>query len=72
MPGFCLRKTYGNVAPAGTPRPIVRALAAVISRGMNARQTVKALAADRREVVAPATPEEFKAKFDREYAELEK
>jgi hypothetical protein len=39
---------------------------------MNAPDTVKALAVDGNEVVAPATPEEVKAKFDREYAELEK
>ena len=72
VPGFRLHNTYGYLAPAGTPRTIVRALAAVISQGMNAPETVKALAAEGSEVVAPATPEEFKAKFDREYAELEK
>jgi tripartite-type tricarboxylate transporter receptor subunit TctC len=71
VPGFQVHNTYGYLAPAGTPRPIVRALGAVISQGMNAPDTVKALAADGSEVVAPATPEEFKTKFDREYAALE-
>ena len=72
VPGFQCHNTYGYVAPAGTPRPIVRALASVISQGMNAPDTVKALAAEGSEVVAPATPEEFKAKFDSEYVALEK
>ncbi len=72
VPGFQSHNTYGYVAPAGTPRPIVRALASVISQGMNAPDTVKALAADGSDVVPPATPEEFKAKFDSEYAALEK
>jgi len=72
VPGFQVRNTYGYLAPAGTPHGIVRALAAVISQGMNTPETVKALAADGSEVVAPATPEEFKTKFNSEYATLEK
>jgi tripartite-type tricarboxylate transporter receptor subunit TctC len=72
VPGFQVHNTYGYLAPAGTPHGIVRALAAVISQGMNAPESVKALAADGSEVVPPATPEEFKAKFNREYATLEK
>ena len=72
VPGFQVHNTYGYLAPAGTPDGIVRALAEVISKGMNAPETVKALAADGSEVVAPATPEEFKDKFNREYAALEK
>jgi tripartite-type tricarboxylate transporter receptor subunit TctC len=70
--GFELHNTYGYFAPAGTPQPIVRAINAVVSRGMNAPDTVKALAADGNEVVAPITPEELKAKLDAEYAELER
>jgi tripartite-type tricarboxylate transporter receptor subunit TctC len=67
-----LRNTYGYYAPAGTPQAIVNAINAVVSRGMNGPETVKALAKDGNEVVAPVTPEEAKAKFEREYAELEK
>ena len=72
VPGFQLHNTYGYVAPAGTPQNIVRAINTVVSQGMNAPDTVQALAAAGSDVVAPATPDEFKAKFDREYAELEK
>lgn len=72
VPGFQLHNTYGYVAPAGTPQHIVRAINTVVSQGMNAPDTVKALAAEGSDVVAPATPDEFKAKFDREYAALEK
>ena len=64
--------TYGYYAPAATPRAIIRAINAVVSQGMNAPETVKALAVDGNEVVAPMTPEEVKAKFEREYAALEK
>ena len=64
--------TYGYVAPAGTPMNIVRAIAGVVSQGMNTPDTVKMIAAEGSDVVAPATPEEFRGKFEREYAELEK
>jgi len=72
VPGFELSNSYAYFAPAGTPRGIVRAINAVVIKGMNSPETLKALAADGSEVVAPATPEAFKAKFDREYRELEK
>jgi len=72
VPGFELHNTYGYYAPAGTPQAIIRAINAVVSQGMNAPETVKTLAADGNEVVAPATPEEVKAKFEREYVALEK
>ncbi len=72
VPGFELSNSYAYFAPAGTSRTIVRAINAVVSQGMNLPETLKALAAEGSEVVGPATPEEFKAKFDREYAELEK
>jgi tripartite-type tricarboxylate transporter receptor subunit TctC len=72
VPGFEMHNTYGYFAPAGTPRAIVRAINAVVTQGMNAPETVKMLATDGNEVVAALTPEEVKAKFDREYAELYK
>ena len=72
VPGFELSNSYAYFAPAGTSRTIVRAINAAVIQGMNSPETLKALAAEGSEVVAPATPEEFKAKFDRQYAELEK
>jgi tripartite-type tricarboxylate transporter receptor subunit TctC len=72
VPGFELHNTYGYYAPAATPPAIIRAINEVVSKGMNAPETVKALAIDGNEVVAPMTPEEAKAKFEREYAALEK
>ena len=72
VPGFELSNSYAYFAPAGTPRGIVRAINAVVVQGMNSPETLKSLAADGSEVVPAATPEEFKAKFDREYRELEK
>jgi len=72
LPGFELTNSYAYFAPAGTSRAIVGAINAVVTQGMNSPETLKALAADGSEVVAPATPEQFKAKFDREYTELDK
>ena len=72
VPGFELHNTYGYYAPAATPRAILRAINQVVSQGMNSPETVKALAADGQEVVPPMSLEEIKAKFEREYADLEK
>ena len=72
VPGFELHNTYGYYAPAGTPRAIVHAINAVVSEGMNAPETVKMLALDGNEVVAPTRPDDVKAKFDRDYGELDK
>ncbi len=70
--GFELHNTYSYYAPAATPRAIIRAVNAAVSEGMNASELVKSLAAEGTEVAVRATPEEFKARFDREYVELEK
>jgi tripartite-type tricarboxylate transporter receptor subunit TctC len=72
VPGFELSNSYGYYAPAGTSPAIVRAMSAVVAQAMNSPDTVKLLAADGSEPIPPATPAEFKAKFAREYVELEK
>lgn len=72
VPGFELSNSYGYYAPAGTSRDIVRAINVVVARAMNSPETVKSLAADGSEAIPPSTPEAFKAKFEKEYAELEK
>jgi tripartite-type tricarboxylate transporter receptor subunit TctC len=72
VPGFELSNSYAYFAPAGTPRGIIRAINAVVSQGMNSPETRRLLSADGSEPIPPSTPEEFKARFEREYAELEK
>jgi tripartite-type tricarboxylate transporter receptor subunit TctC len=72
VPGFELSNSYAYFAPAGTPRGIIRSINAIVSQGMNSPDTVRLLNADGSEPIAPATPEEFKARFERDYAELEK
>jgi len=72
VPGFELHNSYAYFAPDGTPRGIIRAIHSAVSEGMAAPDTVKALTADGSEIMARDSPEEFKARFDREYAELEK
>jgi len=71
VPGFELTNSYAYYAPAGTPRGVVRSINSIIVQGMNSPETMKALAADGSEVVAPMTPEEFRAKFDRQLRGLE-
>jgi tripartite-type tricarboxylate transporter receptor subunit TctC len=72
VPGFELSNSYGYYAPAGAPQVIVRAINGVVAQAMNSPETVRLLAADGSEPLPPSTPAEFKAKFAREYAELEK
>ena len=72
VPGFELSNSYGYFAPAGTPRGIIRAINAVVSQGMNSPDTARLLNADGSEPIPPSTPEEFKARFETSYAELEK
>jgi tripartite-type tricarboxylate transporter receptor subunit TctC len=72
LPGYELTNSYAFFAPAGTPRRIIGTINAVVSESMNSPDTLKVLAADGAEAAPPATPEEFRAKFQRDYAELEK
>lgn len=72
VPGFELTNSYSLFAPAGTPAAITRAISQVVGQGMNSPETVKHLAADGSEPAPPSTPEAFKAKFVKDYADLEK
>jgi tripartite-type tricarboxylate transporter receptor subunit TctC len=72
VPGFELYNSYSYYAPAGTPRGIVSAINSIIAQGMNTPEMAKYLAVDGSEAVPPATPEAFRARVDREYAEMEK
>jgi tripartite-type tricarboxylate transporter receptor subunit TctC len=70
--GFDWGNSYNLLAPAGTPPGIVRAINQVVREGVNMPDTVKALAADGSEPAPPMTPEEFRTKFNADYARLEK
>jgi tripartite-type tricarboxylate transporter receptor subunit TctC len=72
FPGFKIVNSYNLFAPAGTPRAIILAINRVVIEGMNAPQMVKKLAAEGSEPGERMTPDEFKAQFAREYAEVEK
>jgi tripartite-type tricarboxylate transporter receptor subunit TctC len=72
VPGFVLTNSYSYFAPAGTPRAIMQTISRIVGEGMNSPETTKFLAVDGSEPAPPATPEAFKAKFERDYAELEK
>ena len=50
----------------------MRAINAVVAQGVNTPETVKALAADGSEPTPPMTPEEFRLKFNTDYARLDK
>ena len=72
LPGYELTNSYGFFAPAGTPRAIIEKINATAIQVMHAPETRKVLAGDGAEAAPPATSEEFKARFARDYAELEK
>src|SRR5262249_39489280 len=72
LPGFELTNSYGFYAPAGRPAVIVKKINATMSEVMSPPETRKILAADGVEAAPPGTPGEFKARFERDYAELEK
>jgi tripartite-type tricarboxylate transporter receptor subunit TctC len=70
LPGYELTNSYGFFAPAGTPRNAIDKLNAAVIEVMHTPETRKVLAADGAEAAPPATPEEFKAKFARDYTQL--
>ena len=72
LPGFELTNSYALHAPGGTPDAIVRKINAAVIEVMNSPETRRILAPEGAEAAPPATPGEFKAKFARDYAELEK
>jgi tripartite-type tricarboxylate transporter receptor subunit TctC len=72
FPGFRIINAYNLFAPAGTPKPIINAINRVVTEGMNSPAMVQKLAAEGSEPGERMTPDEFKAQFAREYAEVEK
>ena len=70
--GFDWGNSYNLLAPAGTPAPIVRAINAVVRKGVNTPETIKALAAEGSEPAPPMSPDELRNKFNTDYARLEK
>ena len=72
LPGYELTNSYGFFAPTGTPRSIIEKINAAVIHVMHLAETRKVLAADGAEAAPAATPEEFKTKFARDYADLEK
>ena len=72
LAGYELTNSYGFFAPAGTPMPIVRKINGIVIEVMHAPETRKVLAGDGAEAAPPATPEEFRARFARDYEVLEK
>ena len=58
LPGFEVEQLYGVLAPAATPREIVRRLNAEIAQAMHAADTASRLLADGSEVLV-STPDEF-------------
>jgi len=72
LPGYELTNSYAFYGPAGIPMAIVRKVNDAVIQVMQAPETRKVLTGDGAEPAPPATHEEFKAKFLRDYAEMEK
>ena len=65
LPGYDAVLTYGIVAPAGTPRPIVEKLNKVLRDALATDEVKRRLAQEGAEPM-PTTPEEHAAVIDRE------
>ena len=72
MPGYDFGNWSGIYGPAGIPRNIVVVLNQEVSRIINSPELKNKITADGSEASAPHTPEEFKARFDRQIAEWDK
>ncbi len=72
FPGFKITNSYSLFAPAGTPRPIINAINRHVGEFMNSPQMAQKLTADGSQAAERVTPDEFKAFFAREYAEVER
>ena len=71
FPGFKITNSYGLYAPAGTPRPILNAINRYVGEFMHSPQMAQKLAAEGSEPAERMTPEQFRAAFARDYAEVE-
>ena len=71
VPGYELTNSYSLYLPAGTPQSLVKRLNAATIESMQSAETRKIVAADGGEVAPPLTPDEFRARFRRDYAEME-
>jgi tripartite-type tricarboxylate transporter receptor subunit TctC len=65
LPGYEAVLHYGIVAPAGTPRPIIDKLSAVLKAALAQDEVRERIAADGAELLS-TTPEEYAADIDRE------
>lgn len=65
LPGFDAVLTYGLVAPAGTPRPIIEKLNAALRGALSTDEVKRRLTQEGAEPL-PTTPEEHAALIDRE------
>jgi tripartite-type tricarboxylate transporter receptor subunit TctC len=65
LPGYDMPLTYGMVAPAGTPRPIIERLNAALNAALASDSVKKQLAMDGAEPL-PSTPDEYAAEIDRD------
>jgi tripartite-type tricarboxylate transporter receptor subunit TctC len=71
FPGFKITNSYGLYAPAGTPRPILNAINRYVGEFMHSPQMAQKLAAEGSEPAERMTPEQYRASFARDYAEVE-
>jgi len=71
LPGFKVTNSYGLFAPRGTPRPIILGLNRIVTEGMHAPQMVQKLLNEGSEPGERATPDQLKAQFIRDHAEIQ-
>jgi tripartite-type tricarboxylate transporter receptor subunit TctC len=72
FPGFKITNSYSLFAPAGTPRAVIDAINRQVGEFMNSPQMTQKLTAEGSQPGERMSPDEFKAAFARDYAEVEK
>jgi tripartite-type tricarboxylate transporter receptor subunit TctC len=72
LPGFEAVSSYSLYAPAGVAPAIIRGINTVMARAMQAPEAQKSVKAEGAEIAPAHTPDELRAKFEREFVEMEK
>lgn len=72
LPGFEAVSYYSLYGPTGVAPAIVRSINAVMVQAMQSPEAQRAVSAEGAEVAPPLTPDELRAKFERDFVEMEK
>lgn len=72
LPGFEAVSSYSLYVPAGVAPSIIRSINTAMAQAMQSAEARKSVMAEGAEIAPALTPEELRAKFEREFVEMEK